>query len=143
MADGQISRPKRQGNYVPERIRATENEVAARYELGESARELARIYGISKIGVRGVIERNGLQWRNVSEAEANDPRSVARQVAEKLGSGTSAELSYDQPFRSACARENRRRNVENRRELEKRRKIPEPHPEVGEAQSHRLIPRNG
>ena len=135
MADGQVSRPKRQGNYTPPHIKKIEAEIAARYGNGESARELARVYGISKTTARRIAERHGLQARNkteagkllrtvepVSESEAEDERSVARQVAEKLGYGSSAGLSYDRAFQTACARENRRRNVESRRALERRRK---------------------
>ena len=136
MTDSQVARPQRQGNYVPERLRLIEKEVADRYASGESAAALAREYGISKHGVHGAARRQGITIRGKADAgllyrrvervltadEEADERPVAQQVAEKLGYATHKGLSYDRAFQSACARERRRRSAERYEAIDKRRK---------------------
>jgi hypothetical protein len=137
MADAELPRPKRQGNYIPARIKAIEAELAVKYAALTSARDLAKTYGISKQAVRGCVERSGGQWRSKAEAglllrrvdyeltpeEAADERSIAQQVAEKYGYGTSKGLSFDREFRTLCAKERRRRNPDKYRDIDNRRKL--------------------
>ena len=136
MADSQIARPKRQGNYVPERLKLIEPEIAKRYAAGESAKSLAAEYGISKTGVQSAARRQGVAVRGKPEAaqlyrtvdptltpeELTDTRPIAQQVAERLGYGTSAGLSYDREFQTACTKEYRRRSCGRYREVDSRRK---------------------
>jgi hypothetical protein len=138
MADAPISRPKREGNYyIPPHILAIQIEVAARYAKNESARSLAKEYGISKLGVRGCVERTGGLWRDRQAAgrlarrtdsdltpeEISDTRSIAQQVAEKYGYGSSKGLSFDREFRTLCAEERRRRNPDKYRDIDNRRNL--------------------
>ncbi len=138
MADGQEPRPKRRGNYyIPERLKAIEPELAAKYAAGESAASLAREYGISKAGVQGAARRQGVVVRGKAEAgllyrkpecsvspeERDDERPVAHRVAEKLGYDSPAGLSYDREFQTACARERRRLRPHVYRPIDRRRKL--------------------
>ena len=136
MTDTQVARPKRKGNYVPERIKAIEKEIAEKYAGGQSALALAREYGISKAGVQGAARRQGVPIRGKAEAgklyrtvdcnltpeEMADERPIAQQVAERMGYASTAGLSYDREFQTACTREYRRRHYEQYREYDSRRK---------------------
>jgi hypothetical protein len=124
------------GQRAAERLKALESEIATRYAAGESARSLAREYGISKIGVQSSARRQGIPVRDKGEAgilcrtidtsltpeELADDRPIAQQLAEKLGYGTSKGLSYDREFQTACTKEYRRRFADRYRAIDSKRK---------------------
>jgi CENP-B N-terminal DNA-binding domain len=135
LADGQVACPKRQGNYTPSRIKQIEQDVADRYDAGESARSLAREYDISKTTVRKIVDRLGRAARDKAAAGALlrtrkptapiDPDqtvSIAYQVAVSLGYASSKGLSKNRAFRTACMREYAARNPDVYRRNEARRK---------------------
>ena len=137
MADTPVSRPKRQGNYTPERIKAIEAEIAEKYAADHSAKALGREYGISKNTVLRIAERNGVPLRGKQEAgalcrtvdttltpeELADTRPMAQQVAERMGYASSKGLSSNREFRTACMKEARRRNPDKYRDIDNRRKL--------------------
>jgi hypothetical protein len=138
MADDQGPRPKRQGNYyIPERLKAIEPELAQRYAAGESLRSLAQAFGVSKVGVRSAIQRQGLAVRDKADAGTirrtvkpsdSDCLSVSEAVYAEWIKMPGREkdqkrgLTKNREFRTACAREYRRREYAAYRELDARRK---------------------
>jgi DNA invertase Pin-like site-specific DNA recombinase len=60
MAESSGSRTKRPGNYVPERIKVLEKEIADRYAAGTPARALAAEYRLGKNTVLRIAKRSGV-----------------------------------------------------------------------------------
>ena len=136
-AEVAVSRPKRQGNYVPERMKLIEREIAEKYAAGQSLRSLAQEFGISKVGVRSAVRRLGLAVRDKADAGVvcrtvltgyDTSLSVSEAVYAKWIKMPGREndkkrgLTKNREFRTACAREYRRREYAAYRELDARRK---------------------
>lgn len=130
-----VPRQKRQGNYIPARIKAIEEDVAANYANGSSAKALSREYRISKNTVLAIAERWSISVSGQKEAAAlcrtrkpsvpihpNAAVSVALQVAWHLGYASTDGLHVNKEFRAAYKRECAARNPSPYRDAECKRK---------------------
>ncbi len=120
---------------VPERYRQAEPEIIALYREGMSVRALVRQFGIGHNAIQRMLERNGVERRDMAAAgvlcRTRAPRvpihpdptvSIAMQVAWHMGHPSSKGLSKNREFRTACEREYAARNPEVYRRNENLRK---------------------
>ena len=120
---------------VPDWIKSLEPEIVSLYKKGNSVRALVRQFGVGHNAIQRMLERNGVERRDMAAAgvlcRTRAPRvpihpdpnvSIAMQVAWHMGHQSSAGLSKNRKFRTACEREYAARSPEVYRRNESKRK---------------------